>query len=215
MEKEKTYYATLGGPGIGKTTLLKKIVEEYPQYRYAGNDTIIEKDTLLYRFHRKIFSDGQQDYFFRFQMAVLPIRFLQTHECVNNSLVDETIYDALAYTEAERILKWITEDEYVIFKDNFNIMKKFFIKPKAIIYLRGVDPFLLLLRLAKYGRAIEKKFSIEYLDALLESFDKVVYQMEQDGVNVVKIDVAIDDTPDDIFKKVIDKLGLSHNSDTE
>jgi deoxyadenosine/deoxycytidine kinase len=210
MEQSKIYYATFGGPGTGKTTLLKKIVNNFPEYHYSGNDSITTDGSILNKYHKKIFYDNDYSYFFKFQMEVLPLRFWQTEECKNNSFVDEMIFDALAYSKALKKINWISDEEFHTFYQNYRALESFITKPKTVIYFHCDDIFLVLSRLAKRGRAIEKKFSIEYLEALLESFHEVSIAMKGEGLNVIELDIK-SQTEQAIYDTVVKELNLQRD----
>lgn len=208
QNNDKIWYAIMGAFGTGKTTLLRRI-NEILGYPCSSNNDIIREGTTLNKYHKKLFVDNEHDYFFRFQMNVLPLRFLQSQECQPNSFVDETIFDALTYTKAIKNLEWMKNEEYSTFMDNFEIMQKYLVKPKKIIYLSCDDIYTILKRLKRRGRIIEKKFTIEYIEALLMGFDEVYEELKY-GYDIEKFD--IEDFEDDdgmgLYNEVVKKLCL-------
>lgn len=204
--ENKTWYTALGAPGTGKTTLLNRIVRAFPEYTYVGNYTILSENSLLNQYLNKLFIDGDFSYFFKFQMEVLPQRFRDSYYCVHNSFVDKPIYDTYAYAKTLRKLEWIEEHEYETFYSNFSMLDKLIPKPKSIVYLKCTNIFLLLSRLAQRGRGIEKRYTLGYIEALLETFDEVANEMKS-SYNMLEFDIEQIEG-DDLYKSVIERLNL-------
>ncbi|GHU75231.1 hypothetical protein FACS1894188_05620 [Clostridia bacterium] len=189
-ETEKVFYATFGALATGKSTLLEAMRNNYIEYEYATDEKILERDSPLYNYHKKLFEDRDYSYFFRFQMGILPIRFQLANRCRNKSLLDETIYDALAYSRAVYHLEWLPKEEFNIFFDNFKILESFYPKPTAIIFLKCTNVYTILHRMSKRGRPIEKKFTLEYIEALMNAYDEIALELVKKNIKVVTIDVT-------------------------
>ena len=203
----KIWYTAFGSPGTGKTTLLKKIVTTFPECPYVGNYTILTEKTLLNHYLNKLFVDNDFSYFFKFQMEVLPQRFKDSYYCTNKSFVDKPIYDTYAYAKTLLKLKWIEEHEYQTFISNYLMLDKLITKPKAIIYLKCTNIFLILARFAMRGRSIEKKYTLEYIETILETFDEVASDLKASGFNILEFDIE-EIEGDDLYKAAVAKLCL-------
>lgn len=169
----KIWYGAYGATATGKTTLLKYISSRDKKYKYVSTDYILTEGTTLNKYLKKVHEEKDYSYYIKFQMRMLPLRFELYEYCEEYSLVDETIYDTLAYTIALKNLNWLTDDEFEIFKSNFQFYNKYIVQPKALIYLSCKNRELILKRLQKRGRNIERKYTYEYIDALLYSFEEV------------------------------------------
>ena len=203
---KKIWFTAFGAPGTGKTTLLNKIVAAFPEYTYVGNYAILTENTLLNHYLNKLFIDEDFSYFFKFQMEVLPQRFRDSYYCAHNSFVDKPIYDTYAYAKTLRKLKWIEDHEYQTFYSNFVLLDKLIPKPNAIIYLKCTSVYLILSRFAQRGRSIEKKYTLEYIEALLETFDEVACEMKI-GHSMLEFDIEQIEG-NDLYESVIEQLNL-------
>ncbi|MCX7922043.1 MAG: deoxynucleoside kinase [Clostridia bacterium] len=203
--EKKIWIAAIGCPATGKTTLLKRLVEAFPEYSYSGNDQIITEGTILNFYHKKLFIENDHSFFFRFQMEVLPLRFSQSENAPDYSLVDETIFSTLAYTKALLKLKWIKDYEYHTFYQNYLNYLKFMNKPAKVLYLKCDTLFVVLSRIARRGRQIEKKYSIEYIEALQQGFAEVAQELIDEKYDVVELNTECC-TEDELFETIEKEL---------
>lgn len=203
----KQWLAAYGGPGTGKTTLLQRLSDTYRQdlnYEYVHNNSILEENSRLWRYHRKLFEEGDYSYFFRFQMEILPIRFRQSQESSENALVDESIFSTFAYTHALRTLDWLSADDYDTFLANYRIYSDHLEKPSCILFLDCPNIITILDRIARRQRAIEQNFSRAYLESLQHSFAEVADEIQKEN-RLIRIDVE-NLTEDQLFETAVREL---------
>jgi len=187
----RTWYASFGPVSAGKSTGLKAMRARNKSLCYVRDNTMLNVRSRLNFYLQKAFRDGVLSFFFRFQMDALPLRFRQTLDAPNNSLVDETILSTLAYSRALLMLDWITEHEYATFFANYQFLRKIMPRPQTVFYFNcRVDT--IMQRIAERARRtpnrmIEKEYDIKYIQAQVEAFAELADELSP-GLRVVPID---------------------------
>lgn len=222
------WYAIFGAPGTGKSLLLERLTSDFPHLERidteSSDDSIVKVGSTLNKYHSEIFEKGNYDYFFKFQMESLPQRFIKSHNCENYSCIDDTIYDAYAYALAEKRLEWISEDEYNTFFANYALLRKLYNKPNTVIFLQCVDTHLIVRNLINRGRVIDRKFPIEYISSLLDSFNTVADELRKNSIRVLPYNISNfpNDTSsgsakinNELYQKILEKLNPISSSHLE
>lgn len=202
----KKWLASYGGPGAGKTTLLRRLSDVYrmnQDFEYIHDNSILEENTCLWRYHRKLFEEGDYSYFFRFQMEVLPLRFQQSQAAPENALVDESIFSTFAYSRALRTLGWLSEDDYGTFLANYRFYLNYLEKPSCILFLDCPNSATIQERIIRRQRTIEQKFSTAYLEALQRSFAEAAAEITES--RLIRINVEHLDE-DQVFETAVREL---------
>lgn len=185
----KNYWVSFGPPASGKSTALNEMSKVNPSLKVVRDPTILTKPKSNLSFYlKKAWEDGERSYFFHFQIEVLLFRFIYTLQAPSSSLIDESIYSTLAYSHALRSLSWIGSSEYDTFMKYYRVYVSLLPKPSALFYFR-CEPAVLLARMERRGRKIEKLYPSEYIQALSDSFNIVANQLkEEDNFPVIIID---------------------------
>lgn len=184
----KQWYTVLGPPGAGKTTALKRMAQADPRLEYVADTTALKRSSALNHFLRKAHEDRDHSCFFRFQMGILVVRFLQATRSRDGSLVDETIYSTLAYSRALYRLGWIDRHEYQTFYLHYLTYKSYLPIPTTVFYLSCSDETLMK-RMKRRGRVIEQEYTADYVDALCFAFSEAAGQLSEE-CRVIPIDTG-------------------------
>jgi len=202
LNSAKKIIVTFGAPGAGKTTLLKNIKKLHDTSRIVSEtDKILDKTTLLGEYLTKATiataarsNKSMQEFYFLFQMAILPERFMKCFYAQDYTLIDDSILGTFAYSMALRDLNWISEEEYAVFLENFYRYLDFHPKPTRIIYL-SCEASVLKERIAhrmtkEKNREIEERYSQKYLETLNNCFQKTADLFSSLGYDFIFIDTT-------------------------
>lgn len=182
----KLYYVSFGPPAAGKTAGLTEMSKANPDLHFVFDRSILGKKSRLNFYLHSAFEKKINAFFFHFQMEVLHLRYRLTQNAPTNSLIDETIYSALAYTKALYALDWISANEYQTFFCHYLSYLASLPAPKIVFYFDcGVGT--LLKRIKRRGRKHEQLYSRNYLEALRLSFSEVSHELST-YYNVIRID---------------------------
>lgn len=145
-----------GNIGAGKTTLTKKVAEDF-------NAKIILEQFADNPFLPK-FYENQERYAFPLEMSFLADRYNQ----LKKEIADRDLFKTFTVSDYYFIKSLIfakstlQDDEYKLYRDFFNIIYTSLPKPDIYIYLhRDVD--LLLENIKRRGRDYEQNIKAEYL----------------------------------------------------
>ncbi|HSD15114.1 MAG TPA: 2-amino-4-hydroxy-6-hydroxymethyldihydropteridine diphosphokinase [Flavobacterium sp.] len=175
------YIAIEGNIGAGKTTLSKKIAEDFNAKlvleRFADNP-----------FLPKFYKD-QNRYAFPLEMSFLADRYQQLSddlaqfELFKDFIVaDYHIFKSLIFAKVT-----LGEEEYRLYKTMFDIIKKEMPKPDLYVYLYQ-KPERLLHQIKQRGRAYEQEIPAEYLEKINQGY--LDYIKTQTDLNILTIDVS-------------------------
>lgn len=225
FNSSKKMIVTFGAPGAGKTTLLKNIKKLHASSRIISEtDKILDKNTLLGEYLIKATTasnekEGKEEFYFLFQMAILPERFLKCFYAQHYSLIDDSIFGTFAYSMALHDLHWINEEEYSVFLENFYRYLDFHPKPTKIIFLsceaselkKRID----LRRKEELNRQIEEKYSLKYLETLNSCFKKTADLFSSLGYDFIFIDTTnknIEQVSDEVKYQLSGVWDFSNNN---
>lgn len=188
----RTWYASFGPPGAGKTTALKSINAKRPDMPLAQNRVILSPASRLNFYLKKAFEMDDPRFFFPFQLEVLPTRFWLSMNAPENALVDGSIFTALAYSRGLFELRLLTPDEYGTFYFNYLSYLQHLPLPKCVFYFY-CDAGTLHKRIRARGRRTEHLYTVEYLETLSYSFSTTALELAE-FVPVRRIDTNVVDT---------------------
>lgn len=152
-----------GNIGAGKTTLSKKIADEY-------NAKLILEQFADNPFLPKFYKD-QERYSFPLELSFLADRYNQIKKEVLNldlfhSFLVADYYFAKSSIFAQNTLK---EDEYRLFNQIFKIVFETMPKPDLYVYLHA-DNDRLINNIAKRGRDYEQNIQPDYLEKIKQGY---------------------------------------------
>ncbi len=152
-----------GNIGAGKTTLSKKIAEEY-------NAKLILEQFADNPFLPKFYND-QDRYSFPLELSFLADRYKQIKDEVLNldlfySFLVADYYFAKSSIFAQNTLK---DDEYHLFRQIFDIVFESTPKPDLYVYLHANTPQLLR-NIEKRGRSYEQNIEPGYLENIQNGY---------------------------------------------
>lgn len=157
------YIVIEGNIGAGKTTLSTKLAEEY-------NAKLILEQYADNPFLPKFYSNPEK-YSFPLEMSFLAERYEQ----LRNELEDRDLFKSFALADYYFMKSLIfsqstlTEDEYQLYRQIFNIIYKTLPKPDLYIYLH-VNVENLISNIKKRGRDYEQSISADYLKNIQDSY---------------------------------------------
>ncbi len=174
------YIAIEGNIGAGKTTLAKKIAQQY-------NGKLIleqfENNPFLARFYQ-----NQERYAFPVELSFLAERYQQLRtELPSQELFSSfTISDYFLNKSVIFARKTLNEDEYQLFFKLFDIMNTNLPKPDLLVHLY-VTTKRLQTNIKKRGRDYEQKIADEYLENIQSSYFE--YLRQQTHLKVLLLDI--------------------------
>lgn len=174
------YIAIEGNIGAGKTTLAKKIAQQY-------NGKLIleqfENNPFLARFYQ-----NQERYAFPVELSFLAERYQQLRtELPSQELFSSfTISDYFLNKSVIFARKTLNEDEYQLFFKLFDIMNTNLPKPDLLVHLY-VTTKRLQSNIKKRGRDYEQKIADEYLENIQSSYFE--YLRQQTNLKVLLLDI--------------------------
>ena len=175
------YIAIEGNIGAGKTTLSTNIAEDY------NAKTVLERfadNPFLPKFYK-----DQNRYAFPLEMSFLADRYQQLSDDLAQFdlfkdfiVADYHIFKSLIFAKVT-----LSEDEYRLYRNLFEIIYKEMPKPDLYIYLYQ-NTERLLQNIKKRGRNYEQEIPAEYLDKINKGY--LDYIKSQTDLNVLIIDVS-------------------------
>ncbi len=175
------YIAFEGNIGAGKTTLATKIAADF------GAKTFFERfaeNSFLEKFYK-----DQERYALPLELSFLVDRYQQiaddlaTLDLQTDFLVaDYHVFKSLIFAKVT-----LEEEEYLLYKNLFEIIYKEIPKPDLYVYLLQ-HPERLLENIKKRGRDYEQEISADYLEQINNAY--IAYLDLQKDLNVLIIDVT-------------------------
>ena len=180
--KQHDFICIEGIIGSGKTTLAKTLAAKLGyktlQERFADNP-------FLPKFYRK-----PKRFAFPLELSFLADRFKQINEEAeqldlfqSGVVSDYHMSKSLVFAQ-----NTLSEDEYPLFKQLFELMSRNANQPSLCIYLRQT-PIRAKANIKKRGRSYEQQIEMEYLEKLAASYDQHVPFLRTQ-MNVVEVDVS-------------------------
>ena len=179
--KQFNYIAIEGNIGVGKTTLAKRIAEDFNAKlvleRFADNP-----------FLPKFYKD-QNRYAFPLEMSFLAERYQQLSDDLAqyDLFKDFIVTDYHAFKSLVFAKVTLNEEEYHLYKTMFDIVHKEMPKPDLYVYLyQNTDR--LLENIKTRGRSYEQEIQATYLDKINSSYLEFI--KNRTDLNVLTVDVS-------------------------
>jgi len=175
------YVVIEGNIGAGKTSLVNKLAEEYNAKlileRFADNPFLPK------------FYENPERYSFPLELSFLAERYNQLkNEIANRDLFKTfTIADYFFMKSLIFSKSTLSEDEYVLYRQIFDIVYNFLPKPDLLVYLHQ-DIDNLLVNIKKRGRDYEQAITKEYLLKIQEGYFDFFKQ--QPDIKILIIDIT-------------------------
>jgi deoxyadenosine/deoxycytidine kinase len=186
---ERARYIAVEGPvGVGKTTLATALAE-----RLGGRTVLeaVEENPFLASFYQ-----DRRKHAFQAQLFFLLSRFQQQQQLFQQDLFSQvTIADYLF--AKDRIFASLTlePDELALYDRVWELLGPRVVKPDLVVYLQArLD--VLLARIKRRGRAFERHFDADYLDALCKAYSAFFFHYDETPllvVNASDIDLEAED----------------------
>jgi deoxyadenosine/deoxycytidine kinase len=186
---ERARYIAVEGPvGVGKTTLATALAE-----RLGGRTVLeaVEENPFLASFYQ-----DRRKHAFQAQLFFLLSRFQQQQQLFQQDLFSQvTIADYLF--AKDRIFASLTlePDELALYDRVWELLGPRVVKPDLVVYLQArLD--VLLARIKRRGRAFERHFDSDYLDALCKAYSAFFFHYDETPllvVNASDIDLEAED----------------------
>lgn len=175
-----SYIAVEGLIGAGKTTLTKRIADEW------NGRTVLEEfddNPFLPKFYEQ-----PDRYAFSVELSFLAQRYHQLKRITEQDLfsactvADYSLGKSLVFAQVT-----LPPDEYALFRDLYRIMYGDLPKPQLIVYLHlGIDR--LRERIRSRGRSYEQQITAEYLLQLQERY--LEHLQKHAGTRVLVVDLG-------------------------
>jgi deoxyadenosine/deoxycytidine kinase len=175
------YLAIEGVIGVGKSTLAK-IIAERSEQEYMPE--VFEENPFLTQFY-----EDREAYAFQTQMFFLLSRHKQLHQSFhqNDLFYNQIISD---YTfDKDKIFASVNlrDDEKSMYDTVAGVLHKDMPEPDFIVYLQA-NTDVLLKRIAKRDRPMERGMDRDYLESLIEMYNHHFFHYTQCPVLIVNTD---------------------------
>ncbi len=192
-----TYIAVEGPIGVGKTTLVQRLAE---QFTAKAMIEIVEENPFLPDFYRE-----PEKYAFQTQLFFLLSRYRQQQDLWQPDLFHRYILSDYIFAK-DRLFAALTlsENEMLLYDQVFQILDTRVLKPDMVVYLQARLE-VLIDRIKRRGRPFEKNFDAGYLKRLCTAYNDYFFHYSDTPLLVV-------DTSDiDVVSSEDDFLDLSLN----
>ncbi|WP_299666219.1 2-amino-4-hydroxy-6-hydroxymethyldihydropteridine diphosphokinase [uncultured Polaribacter sp.] len=181
LSEKYNYIAIEGNIGAGKTSLAKKMSDEF-------NAKLILERFADNPFLPKFYEDKER-YAFPLEMSFLADRYQQLSDDLaqfdlfkNCIISDYYIFKSLIFAQVT-----LSKDEYFLYRKMFNLMYKEITKPDLYVYLyQNTDR--LLENIKKRGRDYEQNIEAGYLQKIHDGYKNFI--KTQEDLNLLIIDVS-------------------------
>lgn len=193
---QKVRYIAVEGPiGVGKSSLAEILAKEL-----NGRALLEEIDTnpFLPRFYEDI-----KKYSFQTQLFFLLSRYQQQKELGQCDLFKTNIVSDYLFAK-DRIFAYLNldENELSLYEQVFRLLDARIPKPDLVVYLRASSE-VLLERIGKRNKDYEKGISHEYLEALVEAYNRYFFYYTDTALLVVNTtDIDFVNNPADLSNLV-------------
>lgn len=166
MTENKIFISIAGNIGSGKSSLTKKIAEQFDFTPYFES---VDDNPYL-----KDFYDDMKRWSFNLQVYFLSHRFKTHKEILMNEksvIQDRSIYeDVEIFAKNLHTMGNMTDRDYANYRQLFAEMTYFLKPPDLLVYLKA-NTETLVKQIQKRGRVFEKDIDVSYLELLNESYE--------------------------------------------
>jgi deoxyadenosine/deoxycytidine kinase len=189
---DRARHIAVEGPiGAGKTTLAQILVD-----RFGGRLVTepVEENPFLGSFY-----DDRRKYAFQTQLFFLLSRFQQQQELFQQDLFNQvTVADYLFAKDRIFAALNLEPAELVLYEQIYGLLGARTVKPDLVVYLQARHE-VLLGRIRRRGRAIERNLDPEYLEALSKAYNDFFFHYEEAPLLVVNTsDLDLVGSPADV-----------------
>ncbi len=183
MLKKYPFVAIAGNIGVGKTTFTEIVAKHFGWYELY--ESVLDNPYL------NDFYKDMNRWSFNLQVYFLHHRFegqIKMFDMQKGIIQDRTIYeDVEIFAKNLYKMKYMTNRDWVTYKNLFSNMVRFLKKPDLIIYLRASTDTLLS-RIRNRNRNFEQDISAEYLHRLNISYDKWINNCKDQNIMIIESD---------------------------
>lgn len=193
---DEARYIALEGPiGVGKSSLAKLLAEE------LGGRTMLEpvdENPFLVNFY-----GDMKKHAFQTQLFFLLSRYQQQQELNQRELFGQSVVSDYLFAK-DRIFAYmnLSEHELGLYEQVFRLLDSRLVKPDLVVYLQASSE-VLLERIEKRNNDYERKIEEEYLENLVEAYNKYFFYYTETPllvVNTTEIDFV--ENPEDLSNLV-------------
>jgi deoxyadenosine/deoxycytidine kinase len=189
---DRARHIAVEGPiGAGKTTLAQILVD-----RFGGRLVTepVEENPFLGSFY-----DDRRKYAFQTQLFFLLSRFQQQQELFQQDLFNQvTVADYLFAKDRIFAALNLEPAELALYEQIYGLLGARTVKPDLVVYLQARHE-VLLGRIRRRGRAIERNLDPEYLEALSKAYNDFFFHYEEAPLLVVNTsDLDLVGSPADV-----------------
>lgn len=176
MEQRK--YIAIDGPiGVGKTTLVKRLVEEWKGTPLLEPEA---RNPFLPEFYR-----DRKRLAFKTQLFFLVSRFQQQKDLEGREKISLPVVCDYTFAKDQIFAKInLNEDEKELYHQIYNLLGKQLQKPDLVVYLRA-KASVLLKRIKNRGFDYEKPVTAGYLEDLMEGYNEYFLNYNETPLLVV------------------------------
>jgi deoxyadenosine/deoxycytidine kinase len=182
---EHRYIVVEGPIGVGKTSLAQRLAQ------WFGGRTVlevVEENPFLASFY-----EDRRKHAFQTQIFFLLSRFQQQQALFQQDLFNQvTVADYLFAKDRIFAALNLDADELALYEQIYALVGARTVKPDLVVYLQArVD--VLLARVRKRGREMERRMDAGYLDALAKAYNDFFFHYDEAPllvVNTSDIDIA-------------------------
>ncbi len=189
---ERARYIAIEGPiGAGKTTLANALVERFGGRLVAEP---VEENPFLGSFY-----EDRRKYAFQTQLFFLLSRFQQQQQLFQQDLFNQVTVSDYLFAK-DRIFATLTlhPNELALYEQVYALIGGRTVRPDLVVYLQARQE-VLLARIRRRGRAIERNLDAEYLEALSKAYNDFFFHYEETPLLVVNAsDIDLEGNPEDV-----------------
>lgn len=176
-EARHNYIAVDGPIGAGKTTLVKMLAKD------LGGKAVLEpaeENPFLADFYK----DRQRNAF-KTQLFFLLSRYQQQIELKQQDLFESVIVCDYVFAK-DRIFAEVnlSPDEQLLYEKVYGLLSAQLPRPDLVVYLQASAP-VLLQRIKRKGISFEKDITEEYLEQLIDSYNRFFFQYNETPLLVI------------------------------
>ncbi len=183
MTDKKIFISIAGNIGSGKSSLTKKIAEQFDFTPYFES---VDDNPYL-----KDFYDDMKRWSFNLQVYFLSHRFKTHKEILMNEksvIQDRSIYeDVEIFAKNLHTMGNMTDRDYANYRQLFAEMTYFLRPPDLLVYLKA-NTETLVKQIQKRGRVFEKDIDVSYLELLNTSYEEWISNYNLSPILIVPSD---------------------------